>query len=108
MILKFTKAGLPYYLNVKELVYAEADDKICYAYFSNGEQYTYSYGLVTLQEEVKKSCTFVRAHRSYLFNLSYFLCCKLKKAVLTTGKRLPLSRNKIALLKRYQRMKKKR
>lgn len=80
-------------LSVKEILYFESMTHIITAVCGDG---TYRIcGTLREYEERMKNKGFIRIHKSYLVNFRHIRSVENNSVLLTSGKKLPLSRNKI-------------
>ena len=87
------------YFTVKEILYAEAEDKYQRIYLSNGEKILVRITSTELYEKVKDFDCFFRCGRSHIINLNHVRKVTTSSVLLKTGKELKLSRTAITALK---------
>ena len=87
------------HFTMKEILYAEAEDKYQRIYLSNGEKILVRITSTELYEKVKEFDCFFRCGRSHIINLNYVRKVTASSVLLKTGKELKLSHTAIAALK---------
>ena len=87
------------HFTVKEILYAEAEDKYQRIYLSDGEKLLVRITSTELYEKVKDFDCFFRCGRSHIINLNHVRKVTNSSVLLKTGKELKLSHSAIATLK---------
>ena len=87
------------HFTVKEILYAEAEDKYQRIYLSDGEKLLVRITSTELYEKVKDFDCFFRCGRSHIINLNHVRQVTTSSVLLKTGKELKLSHAAIATLK---------
>ena len=87
------------HFTVKEILYAEAEDKYQRIYLSDGEKILVRITSTELYEKVKDFDCFFRSGRSHIINLNHVRKVTTSSVLLKTGKELKLSHTAIATLK---------
>ena len=87
------------HFTVKEILYAEAEDKYQRIYLNDGEKILVRITSTELYEKVKDFDCFFRCGRSHIINLNHVRKVTTSSVLLKTGKELKLSHTAIASLK---------
>ena len=87
------------HFTVKEILYAEAEDKYQRIYLSDGEKLLVRITSTELYEKVKDFDCFFRCGRSHIINLNHVRKVTNSSVLLKTGKELKLSHTAIVALK---------
>ncbi len=90
--------GHPFTLSLTDTLYLEAKDKYVNIVTVDGGFYVR--GTLSELEKALKEERFIRIHKSFLVNLRAIYAIKYSKVILDNGQELPLSRNKVAEVKR--------
>lgn len=80
-------------IEVRDIMYLEAQARQLALKIRGGKSYV-MYGKISEQEELEKTHSFIRVHRSYLVNPRYIAGVDRKQITLKNGSKLPISRNK--------------
>ena len=82
------------FIDLNEIIYAEADSNYCTLVLINGRRFVISKTLKDLQELLEES-HFLRIHRQYIINLNHVQHLDRTKSILTMINKaeLPLARN---------------
>lgn len=90
--------GHPFEMSLVDTLYLEAKDKYVNIVTKNGGFFIRN--TLSDMEKTLAEYRFVRIHRSFLANLRVIYVIKYDKVILDDGQELPLSRNKVAEVKR--------
>lgn len=80
-------------IEIKDIMYLEAQSRQLEVKTRNGKSYMV-YGKISEQEELEKTHSFIRAHRSYLVNLRYIAKIDKNQILLADDSKIPISRTK--------------
>ena len=87
------------HFTVKDILYAEAEDKYQRIYLSNGEKILVRITSTEFYEKVKEFDCFFRCGRSHIINLNHVKKVTTSSVLIKTGKELKLSHTAITALK---------
>jgi DNA-binding LytR/AlgR family response regulator len=90
--------GHPFWLSLKDTLYLEAKDK--YVNIVTEKETFYVRSTLSELEKTLENKRFIRIHKSFLVNLRMIYKIQYSKIILDNGQELPLSRNKVAEVKR--------
>lgn len=80
-------------IEIKDIMYLEAQSRQLEVKTRSGKSYMV-YGKISEQEELEKTHSFIRAHRSYLVNPRYIAKIDKNQILLADDSKIPISRTK--------------